>query len=251
MGRDMGDTTLACSKKPACVGHEDERMSNYRASSPAPMSSREAAYALGRNGKGRVSPYDLDLQPEEFNAWVKGRNDRYSPLQVEQKRKSKVGKAFRDHGIEAFVASNFTAAGAAAGRPEPRLAANLVPASMWGKNVRAVVAEDTWHLLRSKFGATEVGPNSIGTDALAGEEPPTPKCAICGTRNTALQLHEEWLFDDSGRVQQLIGLWPLCTDCHLAKHLGYAERIGQLDRIMKHLALINSWTRDEAERHRN
>ena len=158
MGRDMGDTTLACSKKPACVGHEDERMSNYRASSPAPMSSREAAYALGRNGKGRVSPYDSDLQPEEFNAWVKGRNDRYSPLQVEQKRKSKVGKAFRDHGIEAFVASNFTAAGAAAGRPDPRLAANLVPASMWGKNVRAVVAEDTWHLLRSKFGATEVGP---------------------------------------------------------------------------------------------
>ena len=57
MGRDMGDTTLACSKKPACVGHEDERMSNYRRF--VPCSNEQPGGGIGSGPKRQGASFAI------------------------------------------------------------------------------------------------------------------------------------------------------------------------------------------------
>jgi hypothetical protein len=128
----------------------------------------------------------------------------------------------------------------------PRLTIELVPLRSWQRNVRAVVAQDTWDALRWYFGATEERPRYLN---IAFPLPlPTLrfKCKYCGVEGQTLHLHEEWRYDDNNKVQQLVGLRPICSMCHLAKHMGCANEIGRTDEALAHLAKVNDWTSREA-----
>jgi DNA polymerase-3 subunit epsilon len=116
----------------------------------------------------------------------------------------------------------------------------------WHRNVRAIVADETWETLRWHFGATQSYPrNYDSADWPFRANLYKLKCAYCGTEQKTLQsldLHEEWHYDDTKRIQRLVGLKPICSKCHLSKHLGYANATGRTDEALSHISSVNGWT---------
>lgn len=120
---------------------------------------------------------------------------------------------------------------------KPRLEVGLIPASMWGKNVRAVVSEESWLKLRRQFGAYY--------DPFINYPDPAPPlvCGCCDEKFLdSLHLHELWDFNDDKRTQTLIGFKAVCEDCHNAIHIGRANKVGLGESAKKHLKKVNSWT---------
>lgn len=129
------------------------------------------------------------------------------------------------------------------------LSLELVPASMWGKNVRAVISRDNWDALRWSFGATKNKPRFMKL-ALPYPDWRAPiECKICGAEEDNLELHEQWQYDDEHLVQRLIGMIPICHHCHLTMHLGRANQLGLADKAKDHLAKVNRWTAPQVEKH--
>lgn len=125
----------------------------------------------------------------------------------------------------------------------------LVPPLAWGRNVRAVVAGDTWEALRWHLGAARFRPRFLSIDLPNQLYRDRLKCAYCGTEQRSLDLHELWHYDDERRVQQLIGLEPICSKCHLSVHMGYANATGRTQEALAHLAVMNGWTVKKAQKH--
>lgn len=122
-----------------------------------------------------------------------------------------------------------------------------MPSLAWGRNVRAVVARDTWDALRWHLGATNYRPDFLSIDFPDRVVQTKLKCAYCRTEQKTLELHEEWFYDDKKRVQRLVSLKPICSKCHLSKHLGYARVIGRADEALAQLATVNGWTARQTE----
>lgn len=132
----------------------------------------------------------------------------------------------------------------------PRLSVDLVPERMWRRNVRAVVGKTTWDALRWHFGATLCKPSFLKIDFPTKKHRAKLRCAVCSAEPRRLELHEEWRYDDIRRSQRLVALIPICSACHLSKHLGYANVIGRADEALSHLAKVNQWPLKQAERYR-
>ncbi len=131
----------------------------------------------------------------------------------------------------------------------PRLNLELVPASMWGKNVRAAISRENWDALRWGFGATKIKPKFMKLNLPFPDWQAQIECVICGAKDESLELHEQWQYDDERFVQRLTGLIPICQDCHLSMHLGRATQLGMGDRAQHHLAKVNQWTVQQTEKH--
>lgn len=121
-------------------------------------------------------------------------------------------------------------------KPKRKLEVGLIPISAWGRNLRAVVSEESWAMLRRKFGAVH--------DYEHYGYPPSPLiCETCGIRTLEnLHLHEIWDFDDNKRIQKLVGFMVVCEDCHNAIHFGRANKVGLGKRAEAHLAKVNGWS---------
>lgn len=133
-------------------------------------------------------------------------------------------------------------------RGKPRLTVELVPPLAWRRNVRAVVATETWDELRWRLGATQLWPRHFSIDFPDRLFRPRKLwCAYCKTEQNGLDLHEEWRYDNSKHVQRLVALRPICPKCHLAKHLGYANRVGRIDEAMAQLKHVNAWNVRQAK----
>ena len=76
-------------------------------------------------------------------------------------------------------------------------------------------------------------------------------CEACGVDAVAagsrLECHERWEYRPP--VQKLVRLVALCRDCHLATHIGFAEKIGKGVEAMAHLRKVTGMTSAEAEEH--
>jgi len=133
----------------------------------------------------------------------------------------------------------------------PHLSVQLIPPNAWQRNVRAIVAHETWNELRWRFGAARHPPLSVSLEFLSRPVPAKLQCTYCKTKHEELQLHEEWDYDDTHQVQKLVGMVPVCSQCHLAAHMGYANVMGRSDEAIKHLAKVNRWTLRQAKVHCN
>ena len=118
-----------------------------------------------------------------------------------------------------------------------RLAIELVPQTCWYSNMRAVLPQSEWDLLRRQVYAHY-----------------RHRCGICRAR-VRLHCHEIWHYDDTVHVQTLHGFIALCEWCHHVKHIGLAGILaaqGKLDyeRVVAHFMRVNRCDRAAFERHR-
>jgi hypothetical protein len=113
-----------------------------------------------------------------------------------------------------------------------RLTLELVPSSSWFNNVRAVVSNAEWdHIKRQVF-----------TKAWY-------VCEICGNVGSKhpVECHEIWSYDDVHLIQKLDGMIALCPDCHMVKHIGFANTQGKGNKALKHFMKVNKLTKKKAE----
>jgi DNA polymerase III epsilon subunit-like protein len=133
---------------------------------------------------------------------------------------------------------------------QPLLAIDLVPKSMWEKNVRAVVSKEFWEALRWSFGATQLRPLFAQLGELPYPERTTRiRCNTCGSCEDSYELHEVWQYDDLNLVQRLTKLIPICHKCHLVVHFGLANKRGLGETAKRHLAKVNGWSAREVDSH--
>ncbi len=114
---------------------------------------------------------------------------------------------------------------------------DLVPQSCWFTNVRSCVTKDSWDRIRK------------AVYGRAGY-----RCEVCGAaRDSAskrwIEAHERWQFDDTLRIQKLVRLVALCSDCHTVTHFGLAKVWGVDKKAFQHLVKVTGMTEREANDH--
>ena len=77
------------------------------------------------------------------------------------------------------------------------------------------------------------------------------KCEICGGvgKRYPVECHEIWQYDDKNHVQKLMDLTALCPACHEVKHIGFAGTRNRGDIAKEHLAKVNGWTKQKADKY--
>lgn len=119
-----------------------------------------------------------------------------------------------------------------------KLGVELVPATCWYSNVRSALPTKEWDRVR-KISYTHAD----------------FKCEICGDSGLnqgykhPLECHEIWEYNDKTHIQKLMGLVSLCPYCHICKHIGRANAMGNQALAFKHMEKVNKWTHKQVVNH--
>lgn len=115
-----------------------------------------------------------------------------------------------------------------------KLSIELVPSSSWFNNVRAVLTQAQWDVLRKQ----------VYSEAW-------DMCQVCGGVDSKhpVECHEIWNYDDKNLIQKLEGMIALCPNCHMVKHIGLAQIQNKGVKALKHLMKINGLKKKEAEQY--
>jgi len=108
-------------------------------------------------------------------------------------------------------------------RKEFKLMPCPVPDSCWYSNLRTLLPQKIWDVIRRDAYSRANG-----------------KCMICGARVKRLEAHENWEYDQKNEVQKLTDILALCHDCHSVIHIGRTQLVGDEDRAIKHFCKVNS-----------
>lgn len=98
----------------------------------------------------------------------------------------------------------------------------LVPDGCWYSNLRSVLSQAQWDLVRKDAYARAKG-----------------RCMICGRRTSYLDAHERWSYDEARGVQKLEDVVAVCKDCHAVIHIGYTQLKGDEKRASEHFMKVN------------
>lgn len=111
------------------------------------------------------------------------------------------------------------------------LTIELVPRSLWFKNLRSELSKKEWDKVRR-----------------IAYKHARYECEICGGKGKKwpVEAHEVWAYDDVNKIQKLKGIVALCPLCHKVKHAGLAITKGELDLVLKQLAKVNEWSLSDA-----
>jgi hypothetical protein len=111
------------------------------------------------------------------------------------------------------------------------LSIELVPSSSWLNNVRHILTKQQWAILRQQVA-------SKAYDI----------CQICGGVGPKhpVECHEIWSYDEGTLIQKLEGMIALCPNCHMVKHIGFAEVLGLQKQAIQHFKKINGLTQKQA-----
>jgi len=112
-----------------------------------------------------------------------------------------------------------------------KLSIEIVPEPLHYRSLRSVVSGSDWDVIRKKVYKN------------AGW-----KCQSCGASNIKCNAHEVWNYDDVKHIQKLIGFVCLCHDCHMVKHLGFAEVSGKFDDAFNHFRAVNGLPVNDAKK---
>lgn len=114
----------------------------------------------------------------------------------------------------------------------PYLRPWMVPAPLWGRNLRSMLPQEHWDIVRRH--AYEA----------AGK-----RCRICGGRGPEwpVEADEAWEYDDEKLTHTLKGVIALCPDCHHVRHWGKTAADGGEEEAFAKLMAVNRWSRATAE----
>ena len=108
----------------------------------------------------------------------------------------------------------------------------LVPKSSWGQNLRKILTDDQWDIVRKDC-----------------YEKANHICEICGGTGKdqgylhAVECHEKWDYTigSPNGHQVLTGVIALCPRCHMVKHMGLTEIRGKKVEAIQHMAHVNEY----------
>ncbi len=117
-----------------------------------------------------------------------------------------------------------------------KLEIELVPKTAWYSNLRTNIPKKEWDKIK----------DHSYSDA-------NQKCAVCG-KCGRLNCHEIWEYDDNKHIQKLKGFIALCNDCHMIKHIGFANiqasrRLLDMDKLIEHFMKVNNVDRKIFNKH--
>lgn len=116
-----------------------------------------------------------------------------------------------------------------------KLTIELVPSSLWFSSVYQICKKANpviWQEIKK---------------ALLEKE--GNQCFICGKKNTKLEAHEFWSYDDINHIQKLEAIHHVCSLCHKVKHLGLAAaQKDDMEEIIKHFCKVNKCKRKDFEK---
>lgn len=112
-----------------------------------------------------------------------------------------------------------------------RFYVEMIPASSWFKNLRAMTTPSQWMAI------------SGYVKQRAGN-----RCEICGS-DLLLEARERWHFDETSKTQRLVRLICLCELCHLGTHWGVTGSLGISGIVRRHILSITGWSNDELSNH--
>jgi hypothetical protein len=117
-------------------------------------------------------------------------------------------------------------------RRPPYIRPWLVPQTLWGKNLRAVLQKEQWDVVR------------VHAYRASGH-----RCLVCGGRGPKwpVEADEAWEYADGNLVQTLKGVIALCPDCHCIRHWGKTTSDGREEEAIARLMTVNRWSRAEVE----
>ena len=115
---------------------------------------------------------------------------------------------------------------------DPPLYIDLVPSSCWHSNLRNELPASIWSAIKKQVSRAS-----------------NCRCEVCGGGAGAVEAHERFSYDDATSTQILIGVSGLCEACHRASHMGFANATGRGNAAMRHLAIVNKWTEQQADQH--
>jgi len=121
-----------------------------------------------------------------------------------------------------------------------KLAIELVPIPTMNVNVRSHMSAYRWRQL-----------------SLDIQRRDHYACTICQRRKGQeihrLHCHEQWEFDMENGIQRLTGLVSLCFQCHMVKHIGFADMNGWIEKyeLVEHFCNVNGVEKDTFAVHLN
>lgn len=115
-----------------------------------------------------------------------------------------------------------------------KLEIELVPKSCWFSNVRSAVTKNQWNLIKSEISSKAWNLCEI--------------CSGVGPKHP-VECHEVWHYDDNSLIQKLIKMIALCPDCHMVKHIGFAQVINKADYALNHFMKINQLNKVDAKKY--
>lgn len=104
----------------------------------------------------------------------------------------------------------------------------MVPEECWYSNLRSVLKPSDWDRVRKDAYARAGG-----------------KCCVCGKRNTRLEAHERWSYDEGRALQKLEDVVALCHACHEVTHISRTQLMGRGMEAMEHFQKVNECSQME------
>lgn len=119
-------------------------------------------------------------------------------------------------------------------RPElsaPFIRPWMVPQTVWGKNLRALLTRKQWDVVRR-----------------AAYEESGKRCIVCGGRGSEwpVEADEAWEYDDATNLQTLKSVIALFPPCHHVRHWGKSMVEGREEAALSHMMTVNGWSRHQA-----
>ena len=99
----------------------------------------------------------------------------------------------------------------------------LIPDSCWYSNLRTLLKPKHWDILRKDAYSRAGG-----------------KCMICARKETRLEAHERWEFNEQIKVQKLTDIIAVCHLCHSVIHIGRTQLVGEEDKAIAHYQRVNN-----------
>ena len=112
-----------------------------------------------------------------------------------------------------------------------KLSIEVVPKTLWGKNLHNGLGRKEWDRVRRVIYAKY-----------------NYACSVCGARDATMTAHEVWSYDDNSHIQTLANIMCLCQLCHWVKHYGLAQLRAMeskldLSTVIEHYKTVNECTR--------
>ena len=118
-----------------------------------------------------------------------------------------------------------------------RLCPKLVPKPLWRVSVAKLVRMNIGELIGLGLEIEVIEKLKSFWSSLSRD-----RCVICDSKASDIDEFWDYYVDGNRGIARLVSLRSLCSSCHLAKHVGYANATRRLDEALEQLAKVNNLT---------